>query len=52
MTMATHSCNGDDTQIAASGFSPRVFMCVIHLVVGVVAAFVAIGGVAIYLAVA
>jgi hypothetical protein len=52
MATATHNCNGDDTRIAAQGFSPRIFMCVIHLVIGVVAALAAIGGVAIYLAVA
>jgi len=48
----THTCNADDAEISSTGFSPKIVMCVMHLIIGVAAGFIAIGGVAAYLALA
>lgn len=52
MVLQTHTCNADDAEIALSGFSPKIVMCVMHLIAGVAAAFVAIAGLAVYFALA
>jgi hypothetical protein len=48
----THTCNADDAEISETGFSPKIVKCVMHLIIGIAAGFIAIGGVAIYLALA
>jgi len=52
MTSPPHTCNADDAEIHGSGFSPKVVMCVMHLIIGVAAGLTAIVGVAIYFALA
>jgi hypothetical protein len=48
----THNCNADDVEIRDSGFSPKIVMCVMHLILGVALGLVAIAGVGVYLALA
>jgi hypothetical protein len=50
MTERVHDCSAGDLESSARGPGGRAAMCVFHLIAGLVVAFVAIGGVAIYLA--
>lgn len=52
MINQTHTCNADDADIADAGFSLKVVMCVMHLILGVALGLIAIAGAGLYLALA
>lgn len=51
MTERLHDCSAGDLESSAFGPGGRAAMCVFHLIAGIAVAFVAIAGVAVYLAV-